>query len=1027
MSFISRLALIKELSDVGVGYEAHTLKKLTLSAEPVEYNATSANVTLTAITDGTDSHGRELTYVKEVYTSTEAITSQNTSSSDRAITVTRTYTYTDEESVQHTETVTGTIIQHGMPFHITYHINIPEGGTTTGVTIYNSGIVPSQLWINGNVATVGNTQDLQEGDNLIQVAFSTNEIPASFLSGLTNINSVTITDLTTSVGSQALKNCTGITSLVLGSSLQTIGSEAFYGCTGITSINIPSSLATSNIGAFGECSNLTQVRYEGTIDEWCAIDFATVSANPLSCENGGNLYAKGYLIRLLTINTPANGRVRAYTFAGAKCLKSIEIGDAVTQIETGAFLNCSNVTSVRIGANVVTYWANCFKGCSGITSLSLSDAALTIQASAFESCTGLTSIVLPSKVATLGSKVFESCSKLAKIRSLNLTAASTESDTFGSINLAGSSVSGKVLEVLEGAEGYTSGAWANSLCNVTECNFVKKSIPYVKCTYNIGANDVGTDIRVLGSSLDISAIDTLLLEYTSGGSTVIRRLDFPTGGLYQFSVEGTNTITVVFSGYENTPTVPANAFAGIGSRGNSRVGTKVEVGEGITSVGNNSFYQAEITEFKTNTGLTSLGGGALSSCPNLATVNLAEGLTTIGSDCFYNNQSLTTITIPASVTSIGSDALSGCNNLTEIVVTAGNTVYRNNSGDGVLFSGTTLVQFPGGKTGDANFSYEVPSDITTLGRRCFAGNTKIKIVDLSSSLITSVADYVFNNCSALTTVVFRNAITSIGNWAFNECSSLNNVTLPTSLTSIAGYAFYKCTSLTSITIPATLTSMGTYAFASCTSLSTVVWNATSCTTGVSGSTSSLTGAPFSGCPLTSFTFADTVTAIPAGICYAQNNASLRIKMPSSAQSIGQYAFYGYTRGFENVTGSTSIFPSGIVNIGGYAFNGCVLPTVVDLPSTLVNIGTYAFNGCSGVTTMTVPTTINSVGIRGFASMSALTSITFNKTTPPTIEIETFAGRNNSLVIYVPSGSVTDYQTAPIWTQYASIIQAIQSI
>lgn len=1015
MSFISRLALIKELSDVGVGYEAHTLKKLTLSAEPVEYNATSANVTLTAITDGTDSHGRELTYVKEVYTSTEAITSQNTSSSDRAITVTRTYTYTDEESVQHTETVTGTIIQHGMPFHIIYHINIPEGGITTGVTIYNSGIVPSQLWINGNVATVGNTQDLQEGDNLIQVAFSTNEIPASFLSGLTNINSVTITDLTTSVSSQALKNCTGITSLVLGSSLQTIGSEAFYGCTGITSINIPSSLATSNTGAFSECSNLIQVYYDGTVDEWCAISFTAASANPLS--SGHNLYVNGSLIRFLSVNALAIGD---YAFSGATCLRSVEIGNSVTQIKTGAFLNCTNITSINMGSSVVTYWASCFKGCTGITSLSLSDATLTIQASAFESCTSLSSIVLPSKVATLGSNVFESCTRLAKIRSLNLTAATTESNTFGSINLAGSSVSNKVLEVLNGADGYNSGAWANSLCNVTECNFVKKSIPYVKCTYNIGANDVGTDIRVLGSSLDISAIDTLLLEYTSGGSTVIRRLDFPTGGLYQFSVEGTNTITVVFSGYENTPTVPANAFASIEA-------TKVEVGEGITSVGNNSFYQAEITEFKTNTGLTSLGGGALSSCPNLATVNLAEGLTTIGSDCFYNNQSLTTITIPASVTSIGSDALSGCNNLTEIVVTDGNTVYRNNSGDGVLFSGTTLVQFPGGKTGDANFSYEVPSDITTLGRRCFAGNTKIKIVDLSSSLITSVADYVFNNCSALTTVVFRNAITSIGNWAFNECSSLNNVTLPTSLTSIAGYAFYKCTSLTSITIPATLTSMGTYAFASCTSLSTVVWNATSCTTGVSGSTSSLTGAPFSGCPLTSFTFADTVTAIPAGICYAQNNASLRIKMPSSAQSIGQYAFYGYTRGFENVTGSTSMFPSGIVNIGGYAFNGCVLPTVVDLPSTLVNIGTYAFNGCSGVTTMTVPTTINSVGIRGFASMSALTSITFNKITPPTIEIETFAGRNNSLVIYVPSGSVTDYQTAPIWTQYASIIQAIQSI
>ena len=68
---------------------------------------------------------------------------------------------------------------------------------------------------------------------------------------------------------------------------------------------------------------------------------------------------------------------------------------------------------------------------------------------------------------------------------------------------------------------------------------------------------------------------------------------------------------------------------------------------------------------------------------------------------------------------------------------------------------------------------------------------------------TSIANYAFNDCTAMTSVTIPNSVTSIGGSAFERCSKLTSVTIPNSVTSIGNNTFYTCYSLTSVTIEAT--------------------------------------------------------------------------------------------------------------------------------------------------------------------------------------------------------------------------------
>ena len=78
-----------------------------------------------------------------------------------------------------------------------------------------------------------------------------------------------------------------------------------------------------------------------------------------------------------------------------------------------------------------------------------------------------------------------------------------------------------------------------------------------------------------------------------------------------------------------------------------------------------------------------------------------------------------------------------------------------------------------------------------------------------------LGDYVFNDCSGLTSLTLPSSVTKIGCYALSNCIGLTSLTLPSSITEIGELAFLNCRGLTNFTIPSGVTSIGSGAFFCC--------------------------------------------------------------------------------------------------------------------------------------------------------------------------------------------------------------------
>jgi hypothetical protein len=134
-------------------------------------------------------------------------------------------------------------------------------------------------------------------------------------------------------------------------------------------------------------------------------------------------------------------------------------------------------------------------------------------------------------------------------------------------------------------------------------------------------------------------------------------------------------------------------------------------------------------------------------CPNgkAGTYTVPSSVTCIGEAAFTANfLGLTSIHIPSSVTSIGRNAFTNSLVLQSIIVDDNNPNYS--SIDGVLFNKLqdTLIQYPGGKTGD----YAIPNSVTFIGEYAFAACMELTSVVIPSSVIT-IRHYAFMNSLGL--------------------------------------------------------------------------------------------------------------------------------------------------------------------------------------------------------------------------------------------------------------------------------------
>lgn len=308
------------------------------------------------------------------------------------------------------------------------------------------------------------------------------------------------------------------------------------------------------------------------------------------------------------------------------------------------------------------------------------------------------------------------------------------------------------------------------------------------------------------------------------------------------------------------------------------------------------------------------------------------------------------------------------------------------------------------RVGDTEFQYDetlvaviLPETVTSIGKNSFDGCKNLKYINLEN--VTTLAMWSFSD-SGLDGELHMPNLTGIGWGSFNntkikKITSLGSITQLRGNTSWDTATFKNCTELREVVLPSTLTDI-TCAFYGCTNLNTINLE----------NISILGQWAFRGCDnlhlgelyLPNLTYIDSATfgfkerVISCNrITSLGHITELRGGIPASR--------YGVFSQFKDLIEVN--LHEGITKIGATAFFECTSLPEITLPSTVTRIEQWAFGDCP-----------------------LLKELTCLATTPPDISGGGDAGFSNLTNIYVPSASVSAYQSASVWSSYASKIQAI---
>ena len=139
---------------------------------------------------------------------------------------------------------------------------LPDSITSIGVNAFFKTIISrdSSNWKDG-ILYLGNhlieASDSISGD--YKIKSGTKTIAQLAFAGCNRLNSITIPDSVTNMGSGVFSNCSNLKSVILSNSITSIDSLAFNECTSLKSITIPDSVTSIGTNAFFYCTSLVSI------------------------------------------------------------------------------------------------------------------------------------------------------------------------------------------------------------------------------------------------------------------------------------------------------------------------------------------------------------------------------------------------------------------------------------------------------------------------------------------------------------------------------------------------------------------------------------------------------------------------------------------------------------------------------------------------------------------------------------------------------------------------------------------------
>jgi len=218
----------------------------------------------------------------------------------------------------------------------------------------------------------------------------------------------TVPDGVTAIGDYAFYECWQLTGLTIPEGVTTIGAHAFTSLW-LDSMDLPASIRSIGEYAFENYYIFCNVHYNGTAEEWAAVDVADGNQELRDLEEQGYLHfaAPSDACGAELFWSLDGGGVLTITGAGA--MYHYESGQAPWYAQTGV------ITELRLSDAITVIGSHAFTGCVGLTSVTLPSALTSIGEGAFSSCTSLDGITLPEGIVTVGAHAFDGCTSLRNV------------------------------------------------------------------------------------------------------------------------------------------------------------------------------------------------------------------------------------------------------------------------------------------------------------------------------------------------------------------------------------------------------------------------------------------------------------------------------------------------------------------------------------------------------------------------------------------------------------------------------------
>lgn len=212
-----------------------------------------------------------------------------------------------------------------------------------------------------------------------------------------------------------------------------------------------------------------------------------------------------------------------------------------------------------------------------------------------------------------------------------------------------------------------------------------------------------------------------------------------------------------------------------------------------------------------------------------------------------------------------------------------------------------------------------------------------------------------------------------------NANRIRKIELGSNVQNIFDYAFAGCVGLRSVVLPANIMSLGESIFDGCSALEGLV----------------LPG---------------YVSALNAGSCKGCG-ALKAVALTPNLSYIGSGAFTGCAA-LEAVA-----LPANMSSIDTYTFSGCTALASVTIPNGVQTIGEGSFQGCTSLAGVTIPASVYDIGSMAFDMCFAVGEYHVKNSTPPTTQSGPLAV-SSDCYIYVPFGSMGDYENAVGWMDYS---------